>query len=240
MSAPVSPSPSTWPWPSGAARDRRGGKGTQRRGSDVERLSLFPTPLAVSVLPSCKDLKPALSALILACYQEAAEASGDASEFIRYPWQGAFVSTAEAGEGLTALAEAAVTLTNPMADARDHQWDVTWRAEVLHPGQGFDVRGIPDALWCACYLIDAGGPGSSGGALELQDPRGAATVMYAPGLTFAAQGAETLGVSQSIGLKEGALAVFPAWLLQSISLHQGRNARLSVTLRLQPRTPKIR
>ena len=105
----------------------------------------------------------------------------------------------------------------------------------MHPGQGFEVQAIPEALWCACYLIEAGGPSSSGGALELQDPRGAATVMYAPGLTFAAQGGETLGVSQSIGLKEGALVVFPAWLLQSTSLHQGQDARLSVTLRLQPR-----
>ena len=207
------------------------------QGVQAKRLSLFPTPLAVSVLPACEALKPALSALTLACYQEAAEASGDAEEFVRHPWQGAFDSTAEAGEELAALAEAAITLTDSMAGSAASAWDVCWRAEVLHPGQGFEVQAIPEALWCACYLIAAGGPRSSGGALELQDPRGAATVMYAPGLTFAAQGAETLGVSQSIGLKEGALAVFPAWLLQSTSLYQGPEARLSISLGLQPRKP---
>jgi len=207
------------------------------QGIRAKRLSLFATPLAVSLLPETEDVKPALSALILACYQEAAQAE-DAKLIAGRPWQGPFSCMAQGVPALAPLAEAATVLAEAMQARPGGAWDLSWCAEVLHPGQGFEVQSSKGGLWCASYLVDDGGAGASGGELELQDPRGAAPVMYAPGLTFAAQGGETLGVSQTIRLKEGTLIVFPAWLLQSTALHQGSDARLSLSLLLRPQSPE--
>lgn len=207
-----------------------------RRGQGVQakRLSLFATPLAVCILPESEALKTSLSAVVHASYSEATAQAENGDGFADQPWQGAFTPCDAARGGLAPLVEAAVILVDAIAGNPAKTWDISWRGEVLQPGQGSEVYSLPNALWCAHYLIDAGGVGvgASGGALELQDPRGAAPVMYAPGLTFAAEGAETLGVSQTIGLKEGALAVFPAWMLQSNRLHQGNRPRLSLTLKL--------
>ena len=212
------------------------------QGVRAKRLSLFATPLAVSLLPETEDLKPALSALILACYQEDAQ-SEDAQLTTGPVWRGSFSRTSIGPPQLAPLSEAAIALAEAM-QAESGQagsggaWDVSWRAEVLNPGQGFDVQCLKGGLWCASYLVDDGGAAASGGELELQDPRGAAPVMYAPGLTFAAQGGETLGISQTVRPKEGALIVFPAWLLQSTALHQGSDARLSLSLLLRPQSPQ--
>jgi hypothetical protein len=207
------------------------------QGVRAKRLSLFATPLAVSLLPETEDLKPALSALILACYQEGVQ-SEDAKLNSGRAWQGSFSCASNGVPQLAPLSEAAIVLAEAMQAGSGGAWDVSWRAEVLNPGQGFDVQCLRGGLWCASYLVDDGGAVASGGELELQDPRGAAPVMYAPGLTFAAQGGETLGISQTVRPKEGALIVFPAWLLQSTALHQGSDARLSLSLLLRPQLPQ--
>ena len=222
------------------------------QGVRAKRLSLFATPLAVSLLPETEDLKPALSALILACYQEDAQ-SEDAQLTTGLAWRGSFSRASNGPPQLAPLSEAAIVLAETMQAESgqaesgqaesgqaesDGAWDVSWRAEVLNPGQGFDVQCLKGGLWCASYLVDDGGAAASGGELELQDPRGAAPVMYAPGLTFAAPGGETLGISQTVRPKEGALIVFPAWLLQSTALHQGSDARLSLSLLLRPQSPQ--
>ena len=207
------------------------------QGVRAKRLSLFATPLAVSLLPETEDLKPALSALILACYQEGVQ-SEDAKLNSGRAWQGSFSCASNGVPQLAPLSEAAIVLAEAMQAGSGGAWDVSWRAEVLNPGQGFDVQCLRGGLWCASYLVDDGGAVASGGELELQDPRGAAPVMYAPGLTLAAQGGETLGISQTVRPKEGALIVFPAWLLQSTALHQGSDARLSLSLLLRPQLPQ--
>jgi hypothetical protein len=207
------------------------------QGVRAKRLSLFATPLAVSLLPETEDLKPALSALILACCQEGVQ-SEDAKLNSGRAWQGSFSCASNGVPQLAPLSEAAIVLAEAMQAGSGGAWDVSWRAEVLNPGQGFDVQCLRGGLWCASYLVDDGGAVASGGELELQDPRGAAPVMYAPGLTFAAQGGETLGISQTVRPKEGALIVFPAWLLQSTALHQGSDARLSLSLLLRPQLPQ--
>ncbi len=207
------------------------------QGVRAKRLSLFATPLAVSLLPETEDLKPALSALILACYQEGVQ-SEDAKLNTGRAWQGSFSCASNGVPQLVPLSEAAIVLAEAMQARSGGAWDVSWRAEVLTPGQGFDVQCLRGGLWCASYLVDDGDAVASGGELELQDPRGAAPVMYAPGLTFAAQGGETLGISQTVRPKEGALIVFPAWLLQSTALHQGSDARLSLSLLLRPQLPQ--
>ena len=201
----------------------------------AKRLHLFATPLAACILPQSDQLKAPLKAAVLAAHRAANAPRGPQdpnNEAAGQSWQGAFADIDPADKGLAALVEAARTLVEAMSAAPNQTWGLSWRGEILAPGQGSEVFSLAPAMWCAHYLIDAGG--GDGGALELQDPRGAAPVMYAPGLTFAAEGAESLGVSQSIGLKEGALAVFPAWMLQSSRLHQGQSERLSITLRFQP------
>jgi hypothetical protein len=207
------------------------------QGVRAKRLSLFATPLAVSLLPETEDLKPALSALILACYQEDAQ-SEDAQLTTGLAWRGSFSRASNGPPQLAPLSEAAIVLAETIQAESGGAWDVSWRAEVLNPGQGFDVQCLKGGLWCASYLVDDGGAAASGGELELQDPRGAAPVMYAPGLTFAAPGGETLGISQTVRPKEGALIVFPAWLLQSTALHQGSDARLSLSLLFRPQSPQ--
>ncbi len=200
----------------------------KERDLQVGCLALYETPLAVAVLPGMDAVNAALAAAI-------AEAASLPDGAWQSDW--GFGSALSAVAEIAAAAEAfALPMTGGGAEIAQ-AWSHRCRANFLPGGAGLTVQSHPGAIWAATYIVEDGGADANpayGAALEFQDPRGAAPVMYAPQLTFAAPGAETLGVSQTLQLAGGGLAVYPAWLLYGIAPYRGPGRHLSLTFTLGP------
>ena len=56
--------------------------------------------------------------------------------------------------------------------------------------------------------------------------------MYAPNLTFAVPGGETMGISQTVAPAPGLLVVYPSWLLHGVSVYLGDGKRVSIAIEL--------
>ena len=122
-----------------------------------------------------------------------------------------------------------------METARQADWPTRLWLEVLRSGQGRAIDSAPDAAWCARYVLDDGGSALQrdyGARFEAQDPRGVGPVMYAPHLSIADPAGPTLGISQTVGLKTGALLVYPGWLLHGLEPYRGPEAFISLVIEL--------
>jgi hypothetical protein len=202
----------------------------------IQGRTVFSTPLYLLVLPAMEDANAAIAAEVL----KHRAASNRAGAW-RSPWSFPPIEW----EPLSPIADAARLLATRLARGSDAQgplgapsWRLSCRATVLAGGQGVEVETTPRADFAATYLVndgDAGRDPTLGGLLELQDPRGPAPVMYAPDLIFAAPGAETLGVTQTAHLTPGALALYPAWMMHSLSFYSGETPHISLTLALSLR-----
>ena len=197
--------------------------------ADLRKLSLFGTPLAVQVMPEAAALnaalRPALSALLTAAPREPGEAS-----------RSAFELEGPAAEALAAILERAIALAEAMAGSATSAWSPDVVLEVLSPGQGVAIGSAPEVAWCARYVLDDGGSSAQrdfGARFEAQDPRGVGPVMYAPHLTIADPAGPTLGISQTVGLKSGAILVYPGWLLHGVEPYSGPEAFVSLLLQLR-------
>jgi hypothetical protein len=203
----------------------------------VETRSLFATPMAVAVLPGADSLNPVLKGMVLGLESEAKSLEG--------AWQSAWSVAPAKAAALQTVIEAACDLATGLTGDRARrrgtaQWRISWRATVLRRGQSLEIHGHPSHLWSATYFVDDGAaataPGS-GGELEFQDPRGVAPVMYAPNLTYAYPDGATLGVSQTLTPRAGALVVYPGWLLHGVAHYRGPGERISISLNLKARDP---
>jgi hypothetical protein len=196
----------------------------------IEVLSLFPTPIGLVVMPNSAAINRALGPAIT---KQWAAAPDDARP---WRWEDGFRQVG--GEPLTPILEAAQQLANQMTPTGGEtapRWHITCRAHVLSRNQSLPVHARPGAVWAASYIVDDGGEGEqsdAGGALEFQDPRGSEPAMYAPALTFAVPGGESIGISQTIGPASGLLVVYPAWLLHGVSVFRGNGNRISVAIEL--------
>lgn len=204
---------------------------------EIERLSLYATPLAAVAVAEAGQLNAALAPRILQAWPQA-ESDGALT------WMSEPKPLQAEDQPLAQLARIAGTLAEAMAappswaEPGRGTWDGLWFAEAAAPGQGQPVHDFPRADWCACYLVDDGGAGSGeSGEVELLDPRGAAVLMYAPDLGFEVPGGDTLGISQTVKLASGSLLVFPAWMRQGTAVNEGSRPRLSIKLLLTRRAP---
>lgn len=198
----------------------------------IQGRAIFSTPLHLVVLPGMEEINAAIAAEVLK-RRAASNRTG--------AWQSPWDFPPIEWEPLSAVADVARLLATRLVQGSDtHRpkapsWRLSCRATVLAGGQGVEVETTPRADLAATYLVHGGDTGSDpklGGLLELQDPRGPAPVMYAPDLTFAAPGAETLGVTQTARLTPGALALYPAWMMHSLSFYSGEAPHISLTLAL--------
>ena len=197
--------------------------------ADLRPLSLFGTPLAVQVMPEAAALNaalgPALAALVAAAPREPGEAS-----------RSGFALEGPAAEALAAILARAIALAEAMAGSAAGDWAPDVALEVLAPGQGVAIGSAPETAWCARYVLDDGGSSAQrgfGARFEAQDPRGVGPVMYAPHLTIADPAGPTLGISQTVGLKSGAILVYPGWLLHGVEPYSGPGAFVSLLLELR-------
>ena len=201
----------------------------------IQGRTIFSTPLYLLVLPGMEEANATIAAEVLK--RRAASNRPGA-------WQSSWGFPAAEWEPLRPVATAARLLASRLVNGPNvsapepPSWPLSCRATVLAGGQGIEVESTPRAEFAATYLVadgDAGRDPKFGGLLELQDPRGPAPVMYAPDLTFAAPGAETLGVTQTAQLRPGALALYPAWMMHSLSFYSGEAPHISLTLALSLR-----
>jgi uncharacterized protein (TIGR02466 family) len=185
-------------------------------------------------MPDAEALNAELKRIILA--REAASESVERSN--RGGWQSSWDLHEWGGDPMhKVLAFARGIVENATVDRSGKRHQIAWRinswANVNRSGHGNQFHTHPGALWSASYYVDDGGVDadpSLGGEFEIQDPRGVATVMYAPQLTFPGPDGAALGESQRLTPRAGALIVFPSWLSHGVCPYRGTRERISIAI----------
>jgi uncharacterized protein (TIGR02466 family) len=208
-------------------------------GADVERpqltlLNLFPTPLVVATLPDAEAVNTELKRIILA--REAASASVQRSN--HGGWQSSWDLHQWGGAPMQKVLAFAQAIANEVTvDRAGKRHELAWRinswANVNRQGHGNQFHTHPGALWSATYYVDDGGVSadpSLGGEFEIQDPRGVATVMYAPYLTFPGPDGAALGEAQRLTPRAGMCVIFPSWLSHGVRPYRGTRERISIAI----------
>jgi uncharacterized protein (TIGR02466 family) len=197
-------------------------------------VKLFPTPLVIATMPDAEALNAELKAIILA--REAASESvhrsnqgGWQSSWDLHQWGGAPMQRV--------LAFGRAIAEEITVDRTGKRHELVWRvnswANVNRQGHGNQFHTHPGAFWSATYYVDDGGIGadpSLGGEFEIQDPRGVAPVMYAPGLTFPGPDGAALGEAQRLTPRAGMFVVFPSWLSHGVRPYRGTRERISIAI----------
>ena len=200
----------------------------------LTHLRLFPTPLVIAAMPDAAALNAELKRIILA-----REAAGESVQRSNHGgWQSSWDLHQWGGvpmQKVLAFGRAiAEQITVDRAGARHElPWSVNCWANVNRHGHGNQFHTHPGALWSATYYVDDGGIGadpSLGGEFEIQDPRGAAPVMYAPSLTFPGPDGASLGESQRLTPQAGMFVVFPSWLSHGVRAYRGTRERISIAI----------
>lgn len=200
----------------------------------VTRLNLFATPLMIATLPDAQAINTELRRIILA--REASSESAGRSNYGGWqsPWDMQHWGGAPLQPVIGFVRAIVEQLTVDRAGNR-HQiaWRVDCRANVNRQGHGNQFHAHPAALWSATYHVDDGGISADpalGGEFEVQDPRGVATVMYLPYLTFAGEDGAALGEAQRVRPPAGTVLVFPSWLLHGVRPYHGTRERISIAI----------
>ena len=198
---------------------------------------LFATPVARVELPDGPALNAALRATILA--REAAQPTTRHSNLGGWqsPWDMEAWGGPAARRLLEAAFEIAAQLTVDRAGGRAVRpaWKTIMWANVNRAGHANEHHIHPGAFWSGVYWVDDGGIAAApslGGELDFMDPRGPAPAMYAPQLAFATPGGRSIGASETIPPRAGAMVLFPAWLLHGVRPYLGGATRISVAFNL--------
>jgi hypothetical protein len=64
------------------------------------------------------------------------------------------------------------------------------------------------------------------------DPRGPASLMYAPHLAIAMPGGLLIRTTETVLPESGRLVMFPAWLLHQVRPYRGAGERISIAFNL--------
>ena len=211
--------------------------GRPHAGSDAPqftRLNLFATPLMIATLPDAQAINTELKRSILA--REAASDSAQRSN--HGGWQSPWDMQHWGGAPMQALLHFVRAIVEQLTVDRAgnrHQiaWRINCRANVNRHGHSNQFHTHPGALWSATYHVDDGGSGadpSLGGEFEVQDPRGVATVMYVPYLTFAGEDGAALGEAHRLRPQAGTALVFPSWLSHGVRPYRGTRERISIAI----------
>ena len=200
----------------------------------TEVLKLFPTPVFIATIPGAEALNAELKRIIL----EQEQASGGVERSNRGGWQSSWDMYEWGGEPIRRVlnfARAMVDDATVDRSGRHHQiaWRINCWANVNRTGHGNQFHTHPGGLWSVSYYVDDGGVDadrSLGGEFEIADPRGAATVMYAPQLTFRGQDGLSLGESERLTPRSGAMIVFPSWLWHGVCPYRGTRERISIAI----------
>jgi len=207
-------------------------------GAQAQVRNLFPTPVAILAVPDAGRINDALESRILA--REAEVAGVHHSNW--GGWQSPHDFPDWCGpEGAVVLELAQGLARSLTSDRQGRPLDIRWRmnawANVNRRGQGNEFHTHPGAYWSATYYVRDGGTSDdpdAGGEFEIQDPRGVAPAMLAPGLAFRTAGGQSVGAGETIVPRAGNLVMFPSWLSHGVRPYRGGQVRISIALNLTP------
>ena len=205
---------------------------------------IFSTPLLVFTVPDHERINKDLRETILK--REASVPAYTDHEVVGWSsphdmsmmeWAGAIME-----DLLTPVVEVATQATEysdraPELTGSHPRWRVveTW-ANVQRKGGSNAVHPHPGTFWSGVYYVDVGAitaDGSSGGELQLFDPRGCLATMLAPYLRYAMPELHDAGRSINFTPANGKCVLFPGWLSHSVSLYTGATPRISVAFNLE-------
>ncbi|MFC3227222.1 TIGR02466 family protein [Marinibaculum pumilum] len=202
----------------------------------VDVKATFATPFAVCRLAAAEALNAALRPRILEREKQASgnvisNVGGWQSEDDFLDWSGAEgAQVIEAGKALASRLTAARDGRSPKPAWRVHAW-----ANINRAGQWNDGHAHPGNFWSACYYVDDAGAGDDpalGGEFEIQDPRGLAPAMYAPGLVFDMPDGGAAGAAMLFRPRAGEMFLFPSWLNHSVRPYRGSGTRISIAFNM--------
>ncbi len=201
-------------------------------GPQIKVNGIFATPVITWKLPDADALNEALKATILA--REESHPSTQHSNL--GGWQSTWDFAEWGGPAGQQVLGAARQVADQMTCNRQGQrqqvaWKMNAWANINRDSHGNEFHTHPGAFWSGCYYVDDGGIGSDpslGGQFEIQDPRGVAPAMYAPGLAFAVPGGQSCGASEMIAPRNGMIIMFPSWLSHAVRPYSGSGTRISI------------
>lgn len=203
----------------------------------AEMNGLFPTPILTGLLPGAEEVNRKLKQIILE--KERTSASTQHSNL--GGWQSTWDFPEWGGETLEYLLGSAKKLADRVTTRRDGKpvkidWNVTCWANVNRSGQGNEFHTHPGAFWSGSYYVEDGGIGQDptlGGEFEIQDPRGAAPIMYAPELSIGGPAGASMGAAETLSPRAGLLILFPSWLQHGVRPYKGDRERISIAFNLR-------
>lgn len=201
-------------------------------GAQIQVNGIFATPVAILMLTDSAAVNEALKATILAREQSHPSTSHSNLGGWQSSWDFAEWSGPAGQQVLGAARHVADQLTSDrQGQKRKIDWKVNAWANVNRESHGNEFHTHPGAFWSGCYYVDDGGVGadpSLGGQFEIQDPRGVAPAMYAPGLAFAVPGGQSCGASELVTPRGGMILMFPSWLSHAVRPYTGGGTRISI------------
>jgi uncharacterized protein (TIGR02466 family) len=201
----------------------------------MEVKSLFSTPLIMTELADGSPLIPSLRASILARREQSDGVShsnegGWQSDDDLIVWAGSAGDTLVSG--IKAILEQCTgTFDGKLVQKQALEWKIQAWANINQKGNGNALHFHPASYWSGTLYVDDGGIDGRehlGGAIEFKDPRGAAPLMYAPGVKMALDGCLTAGLAERIYPKTGQLIIFPSWLAHCVTPYRGNGTRISI------------
>ncbi|WP_282604865.1 2OG-Fe(II) oxygenase family protein [Pelagibius sp. Alg239-R121] len=203
----------------------------------AELNGLFPTPILTGLLPGAEEVNRELKRIILE--KERTSASTQHSNL--GGWQSTWNLPEWGGDAFDYMLDSAKRLADRATARRDGKavkidWNVTCWANVNRSGQGNEFHTHPGAFWSGSYYVEDGGIGadpSLGGEFEIQDPRGAAPIMYAPELSMGGPAGASMGAAETLSPRAGLLILFPSWLQHGVRPYKGDRERISIAFNLR-------
>lgn len=210
-----------------------------RAATDIkaELTGLFPTPILTGLLPGADEVNRALKQTILG--KERSSASTQHSNL--GGWQSTWDLPDWGGDAFDYMIGSAKKLADRATTRRDGKpvkidWKVTCWANINRSGQGNEFHTHPGAFWSGSYYVEDGGIGQNpalGGEFEIQDPRGAAPIMYAPELSIGGPAGASMGAAETLSPRSGLLILFPSWLQHGVRPYKGDRERISIAFNLR-------
>lgn len=207
-----------------------------RLASQINVRTYFATPVVVTELADSGTLNRELAKTI----EEKARQDQGVQHSNLGGWQSHWDLAEWGGPAARTVLDAAQGIATRLTSDREGKpvrikWKMNAWANVNRAGHGNEFHTHPGSYWSGTYYVADGGIADNpelGGAFEIQDPRGVAPAMYAPLLSFAMPGGQSVGASELIIPKAGMLVLFPSWLSHAVRPYYGDKARISIALNL--------
>jgi uncharacterized protein (TIGR02466 family) len=204
--------------------------------SDVTLKHLFPTPIIIASLED--DVIAHVNGQLIPLVLEKARTEerknitnigGWQSDTHIVEWGGEPVRTIlDALLGL--IEDQTMNMKNPSLPV-NVDWKIYGWANVNRKRDLNVVHTHPGSFWSAIYYVqieEASTEASSGGDLQIVDPRGVLPITYAPHLRFRERELYSCGGHELHRPQTGQCVLFPSWLPHAVTPFMGEGTRISL------------